>query len=209
MKNEKNDSQFNAESEQPAQQSENPVNEQPKTAGQKAKEFFFWILPYICAVILVILLKSFIFILATIPSTSMVHTLEENDKVYGNRLAYINHEPQRGDIIIFKAPDTPDELFIKRLIGLPGDKVVIDNAKIYINDSEVPLTEDYLPEEWFRKATGFEYHVPDGCYFMLGDNRNYSNDARSWTNTFVTRDAIVARAEFIYWPLNRIADLHK
>ena len=85
--------------------------------------------------------------------------------------------------------------------------MVIKDAKIYINDSKEPLKESYLPEEWVYingENEELEYNVPKDCYFMMGDNRNNSNDARFWKNTYVKRDKILAKAEFKYWSQKRI-----
>jgi signal peptidase I len=116
-------------------------------------------------------------------------------------------EPERGDIVIFKFPDDESQKFIKRIIGLPGEKVVIEDGKIYINDSEVPLEETYLKEEWVVGTGPYEFNVPEGCYFVMGDNRNDSNDARFWDNTYVTAEEIIGKAEFIYYPFNHIKSL--
>ena len=146
---------------------------------------------------------------ANVPSGSMKNTILEKDRMIGLRTAYWLSDPKRGDIVIFENPDyyekgslASDKYFVKRVIGLPGDKVVIRDAKIYINDSKTPLEEPYLPEEWTEmngSTEELEYNVPEGCYFVMGDNRNSSNDARYWINTYVKRDKIIAKAEFKYW----------
>jgi signal peptidase I len=122
-------------------------------------------------------------------------------------LSYLISEPERGDIVIFKFPDDESQKFIKRIIGLPGEKVVIEDGKIYINDAEVPLEETYLKEEWVVGTGPYEFNVPEGCYFVMGDNRNDSNDARFWDNTYVTAAEIIGKAEFIYYPFNHIKSL--
>lgn len=169
------------------------------------KEIISWIKIILIAVVIAFVINNFIIINANVPSGSMENTIMTGDRMIGLRTAYWFSEPQRGDIVIFKNPDNENETFVKRLIGLPGDKVVIKDAKIYINDSETSLKEDYLPEEWTRGNGSdaiMEYNVPEGSYFMLGDNRNISNDARFWTNTYVTEDQIIAEAKFVYWPFS-------
>lgn len=178
-----------------------------KKLSENQKEFVKTLVMLISIVLIFFTLNHTMFLLTNTPSESMLDTLQVGDKVYGNRLAYLKEEPERGDIIIFHPPDEPEIFYIKRLIGLPGEKVVIDDAKIYINDSEVPLEEDYLYEEWTEDNDDMEYQVPEGCYFMLGDNRNDSWDARFWENTYVERDALVARAECVYFPFNHWKDL--
>ena len=180
-----------------------------KKLSENQKEFVKTLVMLISIVLIFFTLNHTMFLLTNTPSESMLDTLLVGDKVYGNRLAYLKEEPERGDIIIFHPPDEPEKFYIKRLIGLPGEKVVIDDAKIYINDSEVPLEEDYLYEEWTEDNDDMEYQVPESCYFMLGDNRNDSLDARYWENTYVERDAIVARAEWVYLPFRDWKDLNE
>ena len=132
---------------------------------------------------------------------------QQGDDLFGFRLAYQFSEPKRGDIIIFKYPDDEEEKYVKRVIGLPGETVRIENAKVYINDSETPLQEDYLKEEWTVATGPFEFQVPEVCYFVMGDNRNDSWDARYWDNTYVTKDKIIGKAEWIYFPIDRFGEL--
>ena len=94
----------------------------------------------------VFILKNYVLINAVIPSGSMENTIMTGDRVFGNRLAYRFGEPERGDIVIFKYPDNEEELYIKRVIGLPGDKVEIRDGLVYLNDSAKPLEEPYLKE---------------------------------------------------------------
>lgn len=167
------------------------------------KEILSWIKIFLIAIVIAFFINNVIIINANVPSGSMEKTIMTGDRMIGLRTSYWFSDPQRGDIVIFKNPDNEEETFVKRLIGMPGDKVVIKDAKIYINDSKTPLKEDYLPEEWTRgngSDTVLEYKVPKGCYFMLGDNRNISRDARYWTNTYVKRDQVIAKAKLVYWP---------
>ena len=95
---------------------------------------------------LVFLLKEFIIINAFIPSSSMENAIMPGDRVIGNRLAYLSKEPERGDIVIFLYPDDESQLFVKRVVGLPGEEVVIEDAKVYVEG--ILLEEPYLKEEW-------------------------------------------------------------
>lgn len=172
--------------------------------GTILKEISWWAKTLVVICLLAFVFTQKIVVLATVPTGSMENTINKKNKVLANRLAYGDEDPKRGDIVIFYAPDKVDELYIKRVIGLPGDKVVIRDSKIYINDSTTPLEEEYLKEEWFRNNGPYEYFVPENCYFMLGDNRNGSSDAREWSNTFVNRNMIIAKAECIYFPIKDI-----
>ena len=111
---------------------------------------------------------------------------------------YINARVPSGSM----DPDDPSQLFVKRVIGLPGETVNIVDGKVYINDSEEPLDDSFCPET--PEGSFGPYTVPEGCYFMLGDNRNHSMDSRYWQNPFVEEDAIEAEVAVRYWPLNKI-----
>ena len=175
------------------------------------EELWEYVKMIVFVVVIVFIINNVLLINARIPSESMEKTIMTGDRVFGNRLAYMTKDPERFDIVIFKFPDDESQLFVKRVIGLPGDKVVIKEGKIYINDSEEPLEEDYLPEEWTvgNDASNLpdgknEYNVPEGSYFLMGDNRNISNDARYWNNTYVKKDKIIAKAMCVYFPFNHM-----
>lgn len=157
----------------------------------------------VVTVVVVFLLKTYIIINATVPTGSMENTILPGDNIMGFRVSYLFEEPERGDVIFFYFPDDESKKYVKRIIGLPGEKVVISNAKIYINDSEIPLEEPYLKEEWTVGIGPYEFYVPDGCYFVLGDNRNSSVDAREWQNPYVATEKIIGKAIFTYYPFNR------
>ena len=165
-------------------------------------EFFDYLKTIVVVMVVVLFINQCIIINAKIPSESMENTIMTNDQIFGNRLAYKNSDPERFDIVIFEFPDDPSQLFIKRIIGLPGETVEIIGGLVYIDGSEVPLDDSFCPE---TPVGDFgPYEVPEGCYFMLGDNRNWSRDSRYWNHTFVEKDAIVGKAMFRYWPLNEM-----
>ena len=160
------------------------------------REILEWIGVIGTAVLVSLFVNFFIIVNATVPSSSMEKTIMTNDRVIGLRLAYNNNDPVRGDIVIFKFPDDEDILYIKRIIGMPGETVEIHDSTVYI-DGE-PLAEPYLSV--VTEGTYGPYVVPEGHYFMLGDNRNNSADSRYWKNTFLSRDKIVGKAVCRYWP---------
>lgn len=183
--------------------------EEPKEEEKASvlSEALSWVFTFVAAIVVALVLKNFVIINATVPTGSMENTIMPGDDLFGFRLAYAFSKPERGDIIIFKYPDDEEEKYVKRIIGLPGEKVTITNAKVYINDSETPLQEDYLKEEWVVATGPFEFEVPEGCYFVMGDNRNDSWDARYWDNTYVTKEAIIGKAEWTYFPFDRVGAL--
>ena len=119
-----------------------------------------------------------------------------------NKVVYKLHEPQRGDVIIFRAPDRPGESYIKRIIGLPGESVEIKDGIVYIHKPDgrvVPLDEPYIAQPAKHPYKGGV--IPEGHYFVLGDNRNNTNDSRSgWT---VPREDIIGKAWLSIWPPSR------
>lgn len=129
------------------------------------------------------------------------------DRLIGNRLAYRSKSPERGDIVIFRYPDNEEELYVKRVIGLPGETVDIRDGYIYIDGADTPLDEDYLKEDWTVATGNYHFVVPEDSYLMLGDNRNDSWDARYWTNPYVREDKILGKAAVIYWPVHDIGKL--
>lgn len=162
------------------------------------KELWEYIKMIIFVLVFVLVVNNFLIINAKIPSPSMENTIMTGDRIFGNRLAYVLGDPQRFDIVIFRYPDDESQLFIKRIIGLPGETVEITDGKVYIDGSETPLDDSFTPET----PTGNygPYTVPENCYFMLGDNRNNSKDSRFWQNTYVERDAILGKAVLKYFP---------
>ena len=141
-----------------------------------------------------------------IPTGSMENTIMSHSRVIGSRLSYIKDDPERGDIVIFRYPDNEKVYYVKRVIGLPGETVEVKDGKVYINGSDTPLDEPYLPEP--MEGSYGPYEVPEGCYFMMGDNRNNSLDARFWDNKFVAKNKIVAKVLFCYYPFNRIGKVN-
>lgn len=160
------------------------------------KEIFGYLRIIVAGVVIAVLLNKFVIINADITSESMSTTFEKGDKLIGFRLSYIFSKPERGDVIIFEYPDDGDKLLIKRVIGLPGEMVIIKDGLVYINGSEVPLEEPYA-HGVSRQDFG-PYLIPADCYFVLGDNRDNSKDSRYWKNTYVTKKQIIAKALFRY-----------
>ena len=138
----------------------------------------------------------------------MQPVLNNGDVVLVDRIIYDASSPKRNDVIVFKPKGNENAgFYVKRVIGLPGDKVQIIDGKVYINDSETPLDEPYLPET--PEGDYGPYYVPEDSYFMLGDNRNWSKDSRFWQNTYVKKEKVLAKAIFRYYPFNKIGVIEK
>lgn len=160
-------------------------------------------------VLVAFLLCKFVIINAIVPSSSMYPTIKEGDKMIGYRLAYVNKEPKRGDIVIFKCPEVGsdyDKPFVKRLIGLPGETVSLRNGEVWIipasgAENAFKLSEDYLLEPMIESASinNKDYGpLKENEYFFMGDNRNGSHDCRYFGA--VTRDRILAKVVLKYYP---------
>ncbi|GAQ24540.1 signal peptidase I [Tepidanaerobacter syntrophicus] len=172
----------------------------PKEMKSEIKE---WIKAIGFALILALLVRGFIFEPMIVPTGSMIPTIQINDRILVNKFIYRFQESQYNDIVVFRYPDDHRQIFVKRLIGKGGDTIEIKNGVLYRND--IPLDEPYIKEAMWGD---FEKHtVPEGHYFMMGDNRNNSKDSRFWNNSYVSRKEIIGKATYRIWPLNRAGRL--
>lgn len=143
---------------------------------------------YVLIAIAVIILFKFVFSLNYIPSASMENTIMTGDMVFGVRFGTDNIN--RYDIVTFDAPDDPSITYIKRVIGLPGETITVENGAVYVDGDK--LEDDFTLENMNSSGDGV-YVVPQNCYFMMGDNRNNSLDSRFWENKYVSEDTITAK----------------
>ncbi len=154
-------------------------------------------------VILAVMVVIYLFIMSPqeISGSSMVPTFQNGQYILTNKIEYKLHNPQRGDVVIFKAPNNPQKDYIKRVIGLPGERVILNNNVIYIDGQ--PLPESYLPPG-LKTAPGSFLHeneeiiVPEDKYLVLGDNRPGSSDGREFGP--VHKSEFIGKAILRYWP---------
>jgi signal peptidase I len=173
---------------------ESRIDNDEKDQNVKKKNFFFdWIVPVLVAVVVALLIKQFITYKVYIPSTSMVPTLNVGDHLFVTRVYNLDNL-KRGDVVVFNSKEFND-VFIKRLIGLPGDDINIVNGKVSVNGEE--LDESYVVN---HDNYNGQYHVPEGKYFFLGDNRPVSKDSRRWENPYVDGKDIEAKAQIKVYP---------
>lgn len=137
-----------------------------------------------------------------IKGNSMEPNFHDGEYLLTDKLSYRFKEPARGDVIVFKPPVSQEDEYIKRIIALPGETISIKNGKFYINGKM--LIENYIPSSIYTKGKTFlpndkEITVPQGSYFVAGDNRESSSDSRYWG--FITKGDISGKAWFIYWPI--------
>ncbi|NLO10501.1 MAG: signal peptidase I [Clostridiales bacterium] len=159
------------------------------------KEIISWTVIFAIVIVVALLINRFVFFQVKVPSGSMENTIMTGDRVFTLRLSYMFNNPERGDIVVFPFPDNEEVDYIKRIVGVGGDKIEIKDGILYINDEE--MNEDYLLEP-MRKQDFGPVDVPEGYYFMMGDNRNVSEDARAWDNQFVNKAKIKGKAIFKY-----------
>ena len=227
----------------------------PKELKKKRKEerraahpglyaFLDWVVVIVVALAVALFINFFIIVNSTVPTGSMENTIMSGSRMIGFRVAYLFGEPERGDIIVFRYPDDPSQYFVKRVIGLPGETVEVINGVTYIDG--VALEENYINDNYWieydlikddpnlLEQQGLRYNagpytVPEGSYFMMGDNRYNSLDMRhSYTkhlvtfwpadpysvsyNTNIEQQAvsikkILGKANYCIWPLSRAGSL--
>lgn len=153
-----------------------------RSKPSRIKVFFENVAYIIAAVILALLVQQFLVKPFIVNGASMDPTLKTGDYLLIDRLSYRLHAPQRGDVVIFKAPPEPDKYFVKRIIGLPGETVRIEGSKVTIINKTYPkgiiLKESFIVHP--SKDTLMNINVPENQYFVMGDNRAGSYDSRSW-----------------------------
>jgi signal peptidase I len=156
-----------------------------------------------------------------IPSGSMLDTLRPGDRVLVNRVVYRLRDPHRGDVIVFRYPEDPHLVFIKRVVGVPGDLLKVQNGRLYVNGrraaepyvhhtggrldptvAQAAIAGSSLHHPW---SLSEPYRIPAGQFFVMGDNRTDSDDSRDWGT--VPRSAIVGEGLATYWPLSRLRTL--
>lgn len=205
---------------------EKEKEQKPKGKIDWKAEIISWIQILAAAAVIAFVLTTFIIANSEVPSGSMENTIMTGSRVIGSRLNYLFTDPERGDVVIFvfgwECPACGNTIegekqeicpycesdvgkrgktiyYVKRIIGIPGDVIDIVDDKVYLNGSDTPLEEPYLAEEMNQGET-FHFEVPEGSYFMMGDNRNWSLDARYWKNPYISKDKIIAQVLFEYFP---------
>jgi signal peptidase I len=152
------------------------------------------------SVILAILVILFLYQPVKVEGTSMMPALVDQERIFINKFVYkFGGDIGRGDMVVFWFPMDPSKSYIKRVVGLPGDSVEVNDGVVFVNGKR--LSEPYVPEEYRDHSSG-SYTVGPDEYFVLGDHRSSSNDSRSWGT--VPRRYIYGKAVFVYWPLEKL-----
>jgi len=161
-----------------------------------------WMRDLFFSVVLAIIVILFLYQPVKVEGTSMMPTLDDQERIFINKFVYRLHfgNIDRGDTVVFWFPQDPSKSYIKRVIGVPGDRIEVDRGTVIVNGRA--LVEDYVPAE-FRDQTSLSAStIPEDEYFVLGDHRSSSNDSRSWG--MVPRRYIYGKAVFIYWPFEKM-----
>lgn len=160
-----------------------------------------WVYPIGIAILLALVINKFVFFNITVPTESMYPTIKINDRIIVTRIHNVS-KLKEGDIVVFHSDELKEEL-VKRLIGLPGDKIEVkEDGFVYRNGNK--LDEPYLQNKGGR--TG-QFVVPEGSYFFLGDNRTNSLDSRWWKNPYISADKLMGKAIYTIYPFNRLGKL--
>ena len=164
-----------------------------------------WARDLLLSVVIAIIVILFLYQPVKVEGTSMMPALTDQERIFINKFIYRFHlgDIGRGDMVVFWYPFDPSKSYIKRVIGLPGDRIEIDRGTVMVNGQR--LVENYVPEEYRDRVSLEPETVPSDEYFVLGDHRSSSNDSRSWG--FVPRRFIYGKAVFVYWPLDKIGVL--
>jgi signal peptidase I len=164
-----------------------------------------WFRDLVFSVLIAVVMIVFIYQPVKVEGTSMMPTLTNEERIFINKFTYKFGlgSIERGDTVVFWYPQDTTKSYIKRVIGVPGDRIRVDGGQVYVNGQA--LAEDYVPSDYrdySRWREGAEQVVPQGRYFVLGDHRNQSSDSRMWG--YVPRENIYGKAVFVYWPLEKM-----
>lgn len=160
-----------------------------------------WLAPIAVALILSLLVRTFVFFSINVPTGSMIPTIEIGDHIFVTKI-YNRNNIKRGDIVVFYSKELKEPL-IKRVIGLPGETVEVKaDGTVFVNNRKI--SEPYVKNNGGKSGT---YKVPQGEYFFMGDNRAISYDGRYWNNSFIASKDIKGKARAVYYPFNRIGIL--
>lgn len=163
-----------------------------------------WVRDLILAFAVLFLTGLFLYQPVKVEGGSMEPGLEDQERIFINKLVYRFESIERGDIIVFRYPRDTRKSFIKRVIGVPGDRIRISYGHVYVNGEE--LSEPYVPPDYQDARSFSEIVVPNNAYFVLGDHRSMSNDSREFGP--VMRSYVYGKAVFGYWPMEKLGVVH-
>jgi signal peptidase I len=193
-------SEQNQASQLPAASAASGIVPGMETAVLRRAGFGVWVRDLIISLAISAFIIIFIYQPVKVEGTSMMPSLEDQERIFVNKFVYRLEPIERGDIVVFKYPRDPSLSFIKRVIGTAGDRIRIDGGQVYVNDQA--LDEDYVPPAYTDAQSYPEIVVPPHSYFVLGDHRSMSKDSRDFGP--VNQSFIYGKAVFGYWPMDKV-----
>lgn len=163
-----------------------------------------WLRDVLASIAVSVFIILFLYQPVRVEGTSMVPMLQDQDRLFINKLAYRVGEVRPNDVVVFRYPRDPTKSYIKRVIALPGDHIRIDHGRVYVNG--LRLVEPYVPVRYTDERSQPEMTVPAGEYFVMGDHRSISSDSRDFGP--VERQLIYGKASFVYWPFDQAGVVH-
>jgi signal peptidase I len=186
---------------EPAKQPE----EQPQMPAElPGRSFWLWGRDMLFSLAVSFFIITFLYQPVRVEGTSMMPRLEDQDRLFINKFVYHFADIHRGDVVVFHYPRDPRKSYIKRIIAVPGDKLLIDDGRTYINGKL--LLEPYVPRKFHDSRSQDEMVIQAGEYFVMGDHRSISSDSRDFGA--VSRDLIYGKAAFVYWPAEDMGVIH-
>jgi signal peptidase I len=178
-----------------------PEMPEPSTAGPGV---WRWLREFALSLGISIFIIIFLYQPVKVEGTSMMPGLADQERIFINKYVYRMESIERGDVVVFRYPGDPSKNYIKRIVGMPGDRIEIVRGTVLLNGRR--LNEPYVPARFRDQRSMSEVTVPAGSYFVLGDHRNRSSDSRDFG--MVGRNAIFGKAVFAYWPVDLAGKLH-
>ncbi len=187
----------------PNPQSGSPAQPPAATSSRSAASWA-WLRDVLASVAVSVFIILFLYQPVRVEGTSMVPMLQDQDRLFINKLAYHVGDVKQFDVVVFHYPRDPAKSYIKRVIALPGDQLRIDHGRVYVNGEQ--LSEPYVPARYADERSQPEMTVPAGEYFVMGDHRSISSDSRDFGP--VERTLIYGKASFVYWPFDQAGVVH-
>lgn len=163
-----------------------------------------WVRDLIISVVIAAFIIVFLYQPVRVEGTSMLPMLEDQDRLFINKIAYRVGDIHQGDVVVFEYPRDHSKSYIKRVIALPGDRLRIDHGTVFVNGLRLP--EPYVPSRYADDRSEAETVLPPHEYFLMGDHRSISSDSREFGP--VDRDLIYGKAVFVYWPVEQVGVVH-
>jgi signal peptidase I len=186
-----------------ASQSERVRDPGSRAPGRSVPVLAVWLRDLIISLAISAFIIIFLYQPVKVEGTSMMPSLDDQERIFVNKFVYRWEPIERGDIVVFRYPRDPSKSYIKRVVGVPGDQIRIDGGQVYVNGEAV--NEDYVPPAYADERSYPEILVPPHSYFMLGDHRSMSNDSRDFGP--VQEGFIFGKAVFGYWPMDKVGRL--